>query len=41
MTYYFLVRKTKDGWTIKDFGTSLTADQMKIDGAPSDLKPPT
>jgi len=40
-TYYFLFRKTTDGWTIKDFGTSLTADQMKIDGAPSDLKPPT
>ena len=39
-TYYFLFRKTKDGWTIKDFGTSLSADQMKVDGAPSDLKPP-
>ncbi len=40
-TYYFLFRKTTDGWTIKDFGTSLTADQMKTDGAPGDLKPPT
>ena len=40
-TYYFLFRKTKDGWTIKDFGTSLTAEQLKTDGAPSDLKPPT
>jgi len=40
-TYYFLFRKTADGWTIKDFGTSLTADQMQTDGAPSDLAPPT
>lgn len=40
-TYYFLFRKTADGWTIVDFGTSFTADQMKTDGAPSDLKPPT
>ena len=40
-TYYFLFRKTKDGWTIKDFGTTLTAEQLKADGAPSDLKPPT
>jgi hypothetical protein len=40
-TYYFLFHKTKDGWTIKDFGTTLTADQMQIDGAPGDLKPPS
>jgi hypothetical protein len=39
--YYFLFRKTSDGWTIIDFGSSFTADQMRIDGAPSDLKPPT
>jgi hypothetical protein len=38
-TYYFLFRKTKDGWTIKDFGTSLTAGQLKADGAPSDIPP--
>ena len=40
-TYYFLFRKTTDGWTIKDFGKSLTAEQLHVDGAPSDLKPPT
>jgi hypothetical protein len=40
-TYYFLFHKTKDGWTIKDFGTGFTADQMKIVGAPGDLKPPS
>jgi hypothetical protein len=40
-TYYFLFRKTTDGWTIIDSGSSFTADQMRIDGAPSDLKPPT
>jgi uncharacterized protein (TIGR03437 family) len=40
-TYYFLFRKTTDGWTIIDFGSSFTVDQMRIDGAPSDLKPPT
>ena len=40
-TYYFLFRKTTDGWTIIDFGSGFTADQMRIDGAPSDLKPPT
>ncbi len=38
-TYYFLFHKTPDGWTIIDFGTSLTAEQMKIDGAPGDLLP--
>lgn len=40
-TYYFLFHKTADGWTLVDFGTGFTAEQMKIDGAPSDLKPPT
>ncbi len=40
-TYYFLFRKTSDGWTIIDFGSGFTADQMRIDGAPGDLKPPT
>ena len=40
-TYYFLFYKTADGWTLIDFGSGFTADQMKIDGAPSDLKPPT
>jgi hypothetical protein len=39
-TYYFLFRKTTDGWTIVDFGPGFKADQMKIDGAPSDLQPP-
>lgn len=39
-TYYFLFHKTKDGWTIKDFGKTLTAEQMKTVGAPSDIKPP-
>lgn len=40
-TYYFLFRKTKDGWTIKEFGETLTAEQMKTVGAPTDIKPPT
>jgi uncharacterized protein (TIGR03437 family) len=40
-TYYFLFHKTADGWTLVDFGTDFTAEEMKIDGAPSDLKPPT
>lgn len=40
-TYYFLFRKTADGWTLIDFGTGFTTEQMRIDGAPSDLKPPT
>jgi uncharacterized protein (TIGR03437 family) len=40
-TYYFLFHKTPSGWTIIDFGSGFTAEQMKIDGAPSDLKPPT
>jgi uncharacterized protein (TIGR03437 family) len=40
-TYYFLFHKTPSGWTIVDFGTGFTASQMKTDGAPSDLKPPT
>jgi uncharacterized protein (TIGR03437 family) len=40
-TYYFIFRKTTDGWTIMDFGTSFTTEQMRTVGAPSDLKPPT
>jgi uncharacterized protein (TIGR03437 family) len=40
-TYYFLFHKTVDGWTLIDFGTGFTAEEMRIDGAPSDLKPPT
>jgi uncharacterized protein (TIGR03437 family) len=40
-TYYFIFRKTTDGWTIVDFGTSFTTEQMRTVGAPSDLKPPT
>ena len=40
-TYYFLFYKTADGWTLIDFGSGFTADQMKIDGAPGDLRPPT
>jgi uncharacterized protein (TIGR03437 family) len=37
---YFIFHKTADGWTILDVATSFTAERMKIDGAPSDLKPP-
>lgn len=40
-TYYFLFRETADGWTLIDFGTGFTAEQMKTVGAPSDIKPPT
>lgn len=40
-TYYFLFRETADGWTLIDFGTGFTAEQMRTVGAPSDLKPPT
>ncbi|HEY5531107.1 MAG TPA: IPT/TIG domain-containing protein [Candidatus Anoxymicrobiaceae bacterium] len=40
-TYYFLFHKTPAGWTIIDYGSGFTAEQMKIDGAPSDLTPPT
>jgi uncharacterized protein (TIGR03437 family) len=40
-TYYFLVNKGTKGWTIIDAGTSITTEQLKIDGAPSDLKAPT
>jgi len=40
-TRYFVFHKDTDGWTIVDYGTTFTTDQMKVDGAPRDLKPPT
>jgi hypothetical protein len=40
-TYYFLFHETTDGWTIRDFGTTFTEEQLEIDGAPSDIKPPS
>ena len=40
-TYYFIFHKVAEGWNIVDFGTRFTAEQMKVDGAPSDLQPPT
>lgn len=38
-TSYFLFHKDNSGWTIVDFGTNLNADQLKADGAPSDIPP--
>lgn len=38
-TYYFLFHKKTDGWTIVDVGERLTASQVKLAGAPADLKP--
>lgn len=38
-TSYFLFHKDSGGWTIVDYGTDLTADQLKADGAPSDIPP--
>lgn len=38
-TSYFLFHKDSGGWTIIDYGTDLTADQLKADGAPSDIPP--
>jgi hypothetical protein len=40
-TYYFLFNKDTKGWTIIDAGTAMTAAQLKMDGAPSDIKAPT
>lgn len=39
-TYYFLFRKTSDGWTIKEFGTTLTRKQMRTVGCPDDVEQP-
>jgi len=36
-TSYFLFHKDSAGWSIVDYGTKLTADQLKADGAPSDI----
>lgn len=38
--YYFLFRKTADGWTIKEYGTSLTEERMRTVGSPGDIKAP-
>jgi len=38
-TSYFLFHKDSGGWAIVDYGTNLTADQLKADGAPSDIPP--
>jgi len=36
-TSYFLFHKDSSGWTIVDYGTDLSAEQLKLDGAPSDI----
>jgi len=36
-TSYFLFHKESGGWAIVDYGTDLSADQLKLDGAPSDI----
>ena len=38
-THYFLFHKDSTGWSIVDYGTSITAAQLKADGAPSDISP--
>ena len=38
-TSYFLFHKDSGSWNIVDYGTNLTADQLKADGAPSDIPP--
>ncbi|MBN2168420.1 MAG: hypothetical protein JW738_04190 [Actinobacteria bacterium] len=37
---FFIVHYVSGGWTVVDYGTVMTADQIKAAGAPSDLKPP-
>jgi hypothetical protein len=37
---YFILHKVKGGWTVVDYGAGFTANRMKADGAPSDLRPP-
>lgn len=39
-TYYFLFRKTSDGWTIKDFDRKLTEERLRFLKAPGDLEAP-
>ena len=36
-TSYFLLHKDSAGWSIVDYGTKLTAEELKADGAPSDI----
>jgi len=36
-TSYFLLHKDSTGWSIVDYGTKLTAAQLKADGAPKDI----
>ena len=37
---YFLIHSVPDGYTVIDYGPTLTIEQIKADGAPSDLQPP-
>ncbi|MHB8896322.1 MAG: IPT/TIG domain-containing protein [Candidatus Geothermincolia bacterium] len=38
-THYFLFHRDNAGWSIVDYGTKLTAAQLKADGAPDDIQP--
>lgn len=38
-THYFLVHQDEEGWSIVDYGTSITAARLKADGAPGDIPP--
>lgn len=38
-TMYFLLHNVTGGWSVLDYGPSLTAEQMRVDGAPADLPP--
>jgi len=39
-TLYFLLQNVPGGWAVVDYGETLTAEQMKADGAPADLRAP-
>ena len=37
-TLYFLLHQVKSSWTVVDYGTAMTPDQIKGKGAPADLQ---
>ena len=39
-TLYFLLQNVPGGWVVVDYGETITAEKMRADGAPADLRAP-
>ena len=39
-TLYFLLQNVPGGWVVVDYGETITAEKLRADGAPADLRAP-